>query len=106
MTANATLAAVFSWFQNITSSCTLLNWSIISINHISMSRALRAQGYTRDDLPYKFAGGEFAAYYSLFFAIIFLLTGGFPCLSKGTGNFLHFSVLISSSPCVDLLYFW
>ena len=53
MTANATLAAVFSWFQNITSSCTLLNWSIISINHISMSRALRAQGYTRDDLPYK-----------------------------------------------------
>lgn len=104
MTANATLAAVFSWFQNITSSCTLLNWSIISINHISMSRALRAQGYTRDDLPYKFAGGEFAAYYSLFFAIIFLLTGGFPVFIKGYWQFSTFFSSYFIIPLVLIFY--
>ncbi|RCK65492.1 Proline-specific permease [Candida viswanathii] len=83
-------STVFSWFQNITSSNILFNWIIISVNHIAMSRAMRAQGYSRDQLPYKFKFGEFAAWYSLFFAVIFLLTGGFTTFIHGYWKFSTF----------------
>lgn len=90
MLSSSLSSDVFSWFQNITSSNILFNWIIISVNHIAMSRAIKAQGYSRADLPYKFKFGEFAAYYSLFFAVLFLLTGGFSTFIHGYWAFSTF----------------
>ncbi|KAK6198046.1 amino acid permease/ SLC12A domain-containing protein [Scheffersomyces amazonensis] len=90
MSVSASSSTVFGWFQNITSSNILFNWIVISINHIYMTRALKAQGYSRKDLPYTFPGTEYAAWFSLFFALLFLLTGGFPNFIHGEFVFANF----------------
>ncbi|CAK9442160.1 uncharacterized protein LODBEIA_P59030 [Lodderomyces beijingensis] len=90
MTSSKAASTVFSWFQNITSSNILFNWIVIAVNHIAMSRALKAQGYSRKDLPYSFAIGKWCGYYSLFFSVIFLLTGGFPTFIHGQWDFATF----------------
>lgn len=55
-----------------------------------MHRAMKAQGYTREDLPYTFIIGAYAGHYSLFFSILFLLTGGFPVFIHGYWDFAQF----------------
>lgn len=82
MTTSEGAAVVFNWFQRLTASSLLMNWIIISVNHILLMKALKAQGYTRADLPYTFPGTQYAAWFSLFFSCLFLLTGGF-------ANFIH-----------------
>lgn len=90
LTVSNTSANVFSWFQSITSSVLLCDWIVISINHIAMHRAMKAQGYTREDLPYTFIIGAYAGHYSLFFSVLFLLTGGFPVFIHGYWDFAQF----------------
>ena len=93
MTVDKSAATVFSWFQNITSSELLISWIAIALNHIALHRALRKQGFTRNDLPYKFWIGKWTGPYSLFFSIIFLLTGGFSTFIHG---YWAFSTLFSA----------
>ncbi|KAG5417974.1 hypothetical protein I9W82_004302 [Candida metapsilosis] len=90
LTVSKTSSNVFSWFQSITSSVLLCDWIVISINHIALHRAMKAQGYTRKDLPYTFIGGRIAGWYSLFFSVLFLLTGGFPVFIHGYWDFASF----------------
>ncbi|CAR21036.1 KLTH0A00308p [Lachancea thermotolerans CBS 6340] len=82
MSVSSSSANVFSWFQELVSSNTLLRWILISANHIHMDRALKAQGYSRSDLPHSTCLGPFAAWFSGIMSLIFLLTGGFY-------NFIH-----------------
>lgn len=95
---------VFSWFQKITSSNLLLNWTVIALNHIFMTRALKAQGYSRNDLPYKFRGTEYASYFSLFFSLLFLITGGFPNFIHGHFDFGDFFGSYFIIPLAIILY--
>ncbi|KAG7194220.1 uncharacterized protein KQ657_004933 [Scheffersomyces spartinae] len=107
MSISSSSSTVFSWFQNLTSSSILLNWIAIALNHIFMMRAMNAQGYTRDKLPYTFKLAVFGSWFSLLFSVIFLLIGGFPVFIKG-----HFSIagLFSAYfiiPLAAILYlFW
>lgn len=89
MSANTASSTVFGWFQNLTSANLLVGWISISINHISLNRALKAQGYSRDDLPYKMPYAQYGSYISLFGLGLLLLTGGFT-------NFLNNNFDISS----------
>lgn len=82
MSCSKSSSTVFSWFQELVSSNTLLRWILISANHIHMDRALKAQGYSRADLPYSTRIAPFAAWFSGIMSFIFLLTGGFT-------NFIH-----------------
>lgn len=82
MSASSTSSTVFLWFQDITSSNLLVGWITISLNHIALSRAMKAQGYTRKDLPYTFKFTPLAAWVSLFFSSLILLTCGFPNFLK------------------------
>ena len=81
---------VFSWFQSITSSNLLVNWSVFALDHIALHRALKAQGYSRENLPYKIPGGQYAGPVSLFFSLLFLFTGGFAVFIKGQWKFANF----------------
>lgn len=90
MSASSTASTVFSWFQSITSSLLLVNWITIAINHIRMSKAMNAQGYTRDDLPYTFPGTVFASWFSLIASFLILLTGGFTNFIHGKFEFSSF----------------
>lgn len=91
MSISESTATVFNWFQNISSGNMLLMWILISVNHLSMVRALKAQGYSRDDLPYKIKGGVYYSWISLILSILMFLTQGFSVFVKGhwdTGQFI------------------
>lgn len=107
MSINSGSAEVFSWFQGVTSSNLLIGWFLIALNHIQLSRAMKAQGYTRDQLPYKFPLAIFGSYFSLFFSGLFLLTGGFPNFIKGNFYFPSFFSSYFSIVILVVLYaFW
>ncbi|GME83747.1 unnamed protein product [Ambrosiozyma monospora] len=89
MNVSTTAANVFNWFQNLTSANLLVGWIFQSLNHISLMRAMKAQGYSRSELPHSVWFAPFAAWFSGIWCVIFLLTGGFVNFIKG-----HF--LISS----------
>ncbi|KAG7736532.1 hypothetical protein KL912_004742 [Ogataea haglerorum] len=100
MTLDSTAANVFSWFQNITSSVLLLEWIIISINNIRMNRALKVQGYSRDDLPYTNKIAKASAWLSLFGSALLLITGGFTTFIHG-----HWETsTLFSSYCAPVLF--
>ncbi|KAH3662642.1 hypothetical protein OGATHE_004217 [Ogataea polymorpha] len=100
MSVDSTAATVFSWFQNITSSNLLLNWILISINHIRMNRALKAQGFQRSDLPYQNRIAPAGAWISLIASIILLITGGFTTFIHG-----HWKVsTLVSAYCSPVLF--
>ncbi|KAG2731886.1 hypothetical protein G9P44_005473 [Scheffersomyces stipitis] len=82
MSVSKTAATVFNWFQSLTSSNLLLGWILIGVNHASLHRALRAQGYSRSNLPHTVPGGAYAGYFSVVVCSILLLTNGYT-------NFVH-----------------
>ncbi|CCH43730.1 putative amino-acid permease [Wickerhamomyces ciferrii] len=100
-------ANVFSWFQSLTSANLLVGWIFISANHIHLSRAMKAQGISRDRLPHKFRFGPHAAWVSGIASLILLLTGGFTNFVKGRfaiANFFSSYFIIPLS--WGLYFFW
>lgn len=83
MSCSSGASTVFGWFQSLTSANLLVGWIAIAINHICMVRALKAQGYSRDNLPYKMPYADVASWVSLFLLLLLLLTGGFSTFLKG-----------------------
>lgn len=105
MSCSSAANNVFSWFQNITSSNTLLNWTLISVNHIAMTRAMKAQGYSRDMLPHKARFTPIYAWISGFFSLLFLLTAGFNVFMSGLWEFSTFFTDYFIIPLFFVLYF-
>jgi len=67
----------FNWFLNITSVAGFITWAIINVSHIAFMRACKAQGISRDNLPYKAWAQPWLSYYGLFFNVLIILTQGF-----------------------------
>lgn len=104
MSVSNTAATVFSWFQNLTSSSLLVDWIIMSIDHIYMDKALKAQGYSRSELPWSTKFAPFAGWFALIANIILLLTGGFTVFIKGHWNFGNFFSAYFSIPMIVICY--
>lgn len=68
---------VFDWLLNISGVAGFIAWSCISFSHVRFMAALKAQGVSRDTLPYKAAWAPYYAYYALFFCVLITLTQGF-----------------------------
>ncbi|KAI1074407.1 amino acid permease/ SLC12A domain-containing protein [Whalleya microplaca] len=68
---------VFSWLLNITGIAGFITWSCINVCHLRFMKALKARGFSRDDLPYKAPFQPYLAWYGLFFSTLILLTNGF-----------------------------
>ncbi|KAJ3266007.1 hypothetical protein HK104_006186 [Borealophlyctis nickersoniae] len=67
---------VFNWLINISGLASLLTWMAISVSHIRFRKALVAQGYSLDDLPYKAPFYPFGPIISLFLGFALLLAQG------------------------------
>ncbi|CCE86270.1 Piso0_004753 [Millerozyma farinosa CBS 7064] len=107
MSCSRNASTVFSWFQSITSSNLLVGWCTISLNHIFLHRALKAQGYGRDVLPYRSRFGPYAAWISLFFSLLILLTAGFSNFLKGKFDISSFFSCYFVIPLLIVLtLFW
>lgn len=46
-------AEVLDWIMNMITSCQLINYTILCLVYVFFYRALNAQGFNRDDLPFK-----------------------------------------------------
>ncbi|KAK3312626.1 putative arginine transporter [Apodospora peruviana] len=70
-------ATVFNWFLNITAVAGFITWANINVAHIFFQRALKAQGVSRDSLPYKAFWQPWFSWYGLFWCVLITLTQGF-----------------------------
>ncbi|KAJ5576636.1 hypothetical protein N7535_003562 [Penicillium sp. DV-2018c] len=70
-------ATVFNWLIQIAGLAGFITWASLNMCHLSFMRALKAQGISRDTLPYKATWQPFFSYYGLFFNILIIITQGF-----------------------------
>ncbi|KAH7926886.1 dicarboxylic amino acid permease [Leucogyrophana mollusca] len=70
-------APAFGWFANLIASFGAITWMCISYTHIAFMRALKAQGISRDTLPYKAPFQPYGSWFALLFTGIVLIFNGF-----------------------------
>ncbi|BEJ11009.1 hypothetical protein CspHIS471_0104310 [Cutaneotrichosporon sp. HIS471] len=69
--------AVFIYFTSSVTICGALSWISILSSHIAMMKGLRAQGISRDTLPYKAPFQPYLTYFALSFTILLTIFKGF-----------------------------
>lgn len=82
-------AKVFGYFVNLVTIFGLLSWISILTTHIFFVRARRAQGLTKDKMPYTAPMGIWGSYIALAFCIVIAITKQFTAflLKKPDGSF-------------------
>lgn len=68
---------VFQYFTSSVTICGSLSWISILASHIAMMRGMRAQGISRDTLPWKAPFQPYLAYFALFFTVLLSIFKGF-----------------------------
>ncbi|KAI0835806.1 amino acid permease/ SLC12A domain-containing protein [Hypoxylon sp. FL0890] len=79
-------SVVLSWFVSLVTASQLINYSVICFTYICFHRALRAQGISRDTLPYKSFFQPYAAYFALASTFIMTFIGGYTVFLPGKWN--------------------
>ncbi|TFK42627.1 dicarbixylic amino acid permease [Crucibulum laeve] len=77
LNVSSSSAKVFGWFVNLVSTFGALTWMSISYSHICFMKALKAQGRSRDDLPYKAPFQPWGSWFALVTTVIITLFKGF-----------------------------
>jgi yeast amino acid transporter len=79
---------VFLYFVNLVTIFGLETWISILVTHIYFCRARKAQGLTKEMMPYTAPLGIYGSYGALFMCILIALTKNFSAFTKGDyGNF-------------------
>ncbi|KAK0705187.1 amino acid permease/ SLC12A domain-containing protein [Lasiosphaeris hirsuta] len=68
---------VFNWLLNISGVAGLITWGSTCASFIGFMRALKAQGISREYLPYVSLWQPYTAWYGVFFSALVALTQGF-----------------------------
>lgn len=76
-------ATVFTWLQDLVSSAALVGWIVICTVYLRFYYAMKKQGISRDELPWKAPLQPYAAWVSLVSIVILLLTGGYTTFIHG-----------------------
>lgn len=76
-------AKVLSWFVNLITASQLLNYSVTCASFLCWMRALKAQGISRDSLPYKSIWQPGAAYLGLICTLTMAFVGGYTVFLPG-----------------------
>ncbi|KAL8392356.1 hypothetical protein RB595_002519 [Gaeumannomyces hyphopodioides] len=88
MNVTESAKVVFKWLMNISGVAGFISWTSIGVSHIAFMRALKAQGMSRDGLPYKSPMGAWFSWYGVIFNVIIILTQGFTSFMPwNTSNF-------------------
>jgi len=84
LNVSSSSAKVFGWFVNLVSTFGAITWMCICYSHICFMRALKAQGFSRDDLPYKAPFQPWGSWFAL-------IATGIITFFKGFDTFLPFN---------------
>ncbi|KAK4083397.1 hypothetical protein Purlil1_10634 [Purpureocillium lilacinum] len=77
MNARTSSAVVFQYFVSLTTIFAVLNWMCVLLSYIAFRRALKAQNFNFDDLPYRAMGQPWGAYYALLITLAVCLFSGY-----------------------------
>ncbi|KAF9559138.1 dicarboxylic amino acid permease [Agrocybe pediades] len=77
LNVSSSSAKVFTWFVNLVSTFGAITWMCISYSHIKFMKALKAQGRSRDDLPYKAPFQPWGSWFALIATLIITFFKGF-----------------------------
>ncbi|KAK1979791.1 amino acid permease [Colletotrichum cereale] len=78
-------SVVFGWFVNITTVAGLIGWIVIEVTYLRFYAGLKAQGYSRNDLPYRGPGQPYVSWITLAMVSLVVFFSGFDVFT--TGNF-------------------
>lgn len=70
-------AVVLNWLVSLVTASQLLNFACMCLTYIFWHRALKAQGISRDSLPYKAHLMPFCAWYGMIGTFIMVFVGGY-----------------------------
>ncbi|KAF8706627.1 Amino acid permease, partial [Rhizoctonia solani] len=91
---------VLLWLINLSAVAGLVSWIILCIGYLRFYAAIKAQGYTRDDLPYRAPFQPFTAWFALVMVILITFFSGFRVFLTG-----QFSVADFLSNYVNIFVF-
>ncbi|KAK2060665.1 amino acid permease [Colletotrichum caudatum] len=78
-------SVVFGWFLNITTVAGLIGWIVIEVTYLRFYAGLKAQGYSRNELPYRSPGQPYVSWVTLVMVCLIVFFSGFDVFT--TGNF-------------------
>lgn len=105
MSLSAGADTVFIWLQDLVSVGALITWSVICIVYLRFYYGCKAQGISRDELPWKSPLQPYAAWTSLSFFFLLLLTGGWSTFTKGNWSTETFVSSYINIVIILVLYF-
>lgn len=77
LVADSTAYDIFVYFTKAVTICGSLTWISILSSHIAMMRGMKAQGISRDTLPWKAPFQPYLAYFALVFTVLLSIFKGF-----------------------------
>lgn len=80
----------FTWLLNLSTVPGLIAWATLSFCYIRFYAALKAQGISRDTLPWKSHFQPYAAWVGFVGSTIIVLVAGFPVFLKGNWSTSRF----------------
>lgn len=80
----------FSWLMNLSTVAGLIAWATLCFCYIRFHAAMKAQGVSRDSLPWKSPFQPYTAWYGFVGASIITLITGFPVFLKGNWSTADF----------------
>ncbi|KAG6277476.1 hypothetical protein E4U47_007169 [Claviceps purpurea] len=98
---------VLDWLVSLVTASQLLNFCCVCTSYLCFHRALKAQGISRDSLPYKAWFMPFAAYYALVTAFVMAFVGGYTVFLPGhwsVSDFLFSYTMLAVFPILYLGY--
>ncbi|KAG6058749.1 hypothetical protein E4U17_007554 [Claviceps sp. LM77 group G4] len=98
---------VLDWLVSLVTASQLLNFCCVCTSYLCFYRALKAQGISRDSLPYKAWFMPFAAYYALVTAFVMAFVGGYTVFLPGhwsVSDFLFSYTMLAVFPILYLGY--
>jgi len=76
-------SVVLDWFVNLVTASQLINFSVCTFTYIRFFKALKAQGFSRESLPYKSRFQPYLAYISLICTLTMAFVGGYDVFLPG-----------------------
>ncbi|KAH7631204.1 hypothetical protein SMAC4_07364 [Sordaria macrospora] len=100
-------AVVLSWFVSLVTASQLINYSVTCTAYLRWYSALKAQGISRDKLPYKGLFQPYAGWYGLCGCFVMTFVGGYTVFLPGQWNvptFLFSYTMIGVCPVLFVVW--
>lgn len=97
-------AVVLQWFVNLVTASQLINFTVMCVTYLRWHAALKAQGVSRDSLPYQAPLQPYAAWYGLIGCFIMTFVGGYTIFLPGLWDIPTFLFSYTMTGICPVLY--